>query len=183
MCTESRRSQGFTLVELIVFIVIVSVAVAGVLLAVNYSTAHSVDSLMRKQALAVAEAVLEEAMLKPYTWCDPDDPQAPTALSAAVGATGCTGTTTVESSGPETGEVRTNFDNVNDYHGLNTTVPIEGAGAAPYSAAVTVAATTLNDITVADNAALLITVTVNAPGGESVVLQGIRTRHSPNLLP
>lgn len=181
MCTEIRHSRGFTLVELIVFIVIVSVALVGVLLAVNHSTAHSADALVRKQALAVAEAILEETMLKPFTWCDPDDAQAATATAAVVGPTGCA--VTLEALNAEAGETRGTYDNVNDYNGLNTVDPIIGAaaGSAPNSAAVTVTPTALNGIPSA--AALLITVTVTAPGNETVVLQGFRTRHSPNLLP
>jgi MSHA pilin protein MshD len=175
-----RRQCGFTLIELVVFIVIVSVALAGVLTILNHTTRSSADPLIRKQALAVAEALLEEVMAKPFTWCDPDDAQAATAMSAVVGALGCA--VTVEALGAEAGEARDTFDNVNDYNGLPpTAVNIAGGGAAPYTAAVAVAATAFNGIAAAN--ALLITVTVNAPGGEVVQLQGIRTRHSPNLLP
>jgi MSHA pilin protein MshD len=136
--------------------------------------------MIRKQALAIAEALMEEVMLQPYTYCDPDDATAATATSAAVGAGGCT--TTAETIGPESGESRTSsttpFDNVNDYHGLSTTTNIAGGGAAKYTASVTVAATTLNTVT----DALLITVSVNS-GSETISLQGYRTRYSPNTLP
>jgi MSHA pilin protein MshD len=120
-------------------------------------------------------------MAKPFTWCDPDDTQAATALSAVVGPLGCVAT--LEVLGSEAGEVRDIFDNVNDYNALTTAVNIAGGGAAPYNAVVAVAATDLNGITAASANALLVTVTVNAPNGEAVQLQGVRTRHSPNLLP
>jgi MSHA pilin protein MshD len=45
---------------------------------------------------------------------------------------------------------------------------------------VSVVQTALNGIAATES--LLITVTVSSPG-ESVQLQGYRTRHSPNLLP
>lgn len=175
----NRCQRGFTLIELIVSIVIISVALVGVLTILNQTTSRSADPMIRKQALAVAEALLEEVMAKPFAWCDPDDAQAATAMSAVVGALGCA--VTVEALGSEAGEVRDIFDNVNDYNGLATAVNIAGGGAAPYNAVVAVAATAFNGIAAAN--ALLITVTVNAPGGEAVQLQGIRTRHSPNLLP
>lgn len=175
----NRLQRGFTLIELIVFIVIVSVGLAGVLTILNQTTSRSADPMIRKQALAVAEALLEEVMAKPFTWCDPDDAQAATALSAVVGPLGCFAT--LEALGSEAGEVRDIFDNVNDYNALTTAVNIAGGGAAPYNAVVAVAATEFNGIAAAN--ALLITVTVNAPGGEVIQLQGIRTRHSPNLLP
>ncbi|MDI6747884.1 MAG: prepilin-type N-terminal cleavage/methylation domain-containing protein [Rhodocyclaceae bacterium] len=178
-----NHQRGLTLIELIVFIVIVGVALAGVLTVLNHTTRHSADPMVRKQALAIAEAILEEVMLQPFTWCDPDDPQAATAgsytLCSAAAEFGL---------GPETGEARASatnpFDNVNDYHGLTTTTNISGGGAAPYAATVNVARTTLNGIGDATptSATLLITVTVTAPG-ETIELQGYRTRHSPNLLP
>lgn len=56
-----------SLIEVIVFIVIVSVALAGVLGSFNLATGTSADPLVRKQALAVAEAMLEEILGKDFT--------------------------------------------------------------------------------------------------------------------
>ena len=58
--------SGFTLVELIVSIVVIAVAVTGVLLAVQFSTRHSADPMIRQQAVAIADAYMEEIMLQPY---------------------------------------------------------------------------------------------------------------------
>jgi len=132
-----KLQSGVSLVELIVFIVIVSVAVAGVLTALNLATRASADPLVKKQALALAEALLEEIELMPFTYCDPNDPQAATATSATVGPTGCL--VKVEALGPEAAfsdpnppntayqsnnETRYStdspFDNVNDYNGYDT---------------------------------------------------------------
>lgn len=184
MCID-RRQRGLTLIELIMFIVIVGAALAGVLTVLNYTTQHSADPMIRKQALAIAEAILEEVMIQPFTWCDPDDPQAITATSNAEGANGCSSAATVEGLGAEGLEIRggapLSFDNVSDYNGLVADTNIAGGGAALYAATVAVAAEALNGIPAADS--LRITVTVAAPGGENIVLQGYRTRHSPNLLP
>lgn len=173
-----RRQHGLTLIELIVFIVIVGVALAGVLTVLNHTARHSADPVLRKQALTIAEAILEEVMMQPFTWCDPDD-------AGAVTATGYTSCTVSENNlAPEAGEARgsgaTPFDNVNDYHGLVTTTNVAGGGAAPYTASVTVTQDSLNGIPV--DASLLVTVSVSA-AGETIQLQGYRTRHSPNLLP
>lgn len=178
MCAErAMRQRGLTLVELIVFIVIVGVALAGVLTVLNHTTRHSADPLLRKQALTIAEALLEEVMLQPFTWCDPDDANAAT----ASGYAGCT--TAENNLTPEAGEARGSvipFDNVNDYNGLTTTTNIAGGGAANFAAHVTVAQSSLNGV--AADASLLITVAVTA-GGETIELQGYRTRYSPNTLP
>lgn len=176
MCAE-RRQHGLTLVELIVFIVIVGVALAGVLTVLNHTTRHSADPMLRKQALAIAEALLEEVTLQPFTWCDPDDANAAT-------ATGYAGCTVAENNlAAEAGEARasaTPLDNVNDYNGITTTTNIAGGGAAGYAATVSVAQSSLNGI--AADASLLITVSVTA-GGETIQLQAYRTRYSPSTLP
>ena len=193
---ERRKSRGLSLVELIVFIVIVGVAVAGVLGALNVSTRASADPVIQKQALAVAEAVLEEVQLMPFTYCDPDDLQAATALSAAVGATGCTAAASVENLGAEATppygpETRlgatTPYDNVNDYNGFSvgpgitdiTGAAITGLGA--YTATVSVASQALGAIPASDS--LLITVTVTGPGNTIATLHGYRVRYAPNALP
>lgn len=174
----SRRPRGLTLIELIVFIVIVSVALVGVLTVLNVTVQHSADPMVRKQALAIAEAVLEEVMLQPFTWCDPDDPLAATAQGYAC-------TVVQNAVAGKAGEARggvTPFDNVLDYNAEAINTNISGGGATLFAANVTVVPAALNDIAANTDAALLITVTV-AAGGENIQLQGYRTRHSPNLLP
>ena len=52
---HSIKQRGVSLVELIMFIVIVSVALAGILLVFNVTTKGSADPLVHKQALAAAE--------------------------------------------------------------------------------------------------------------------------------
>ncbi|OIR00976.1 hypothetical protein GALL_169400 [mine drainage metagenome] len=182
---QGRDQSGFTLIELIIFIVIVSVALTGVLTVLNITAKSSADPLLRKQALAIAEALLEEVMLQPFTYCDPDDASAATATSTA----GCS--TTVEAMGPDVNpngatETRASstdpFDNVNDYNGLSTTTNIAGGGPAKYTANISVTATDLGAITAASGNALLVSVSVNS-GTETIVLEGYRTRYSPNTLP
>jgi MSHA pilin protein MshD len=194
MSIRSRRhARGLSLVELIVSITVIAAGVAGILLVLNVAVRDSADPLLQKQALAIAESLLEEIQLMPFTYCDPDDAQAETATSATVGVTGCA--TTVEGIGPETGEARnpvgpqTPFDNVNDYHNFSMTgiVDIAGAalpGLAAYSASVTVAQQALAgppDVPAAES--LLITVTVTGPASTSVQVSGHRARFAPNLLP
>jgi len=186
MCTDpdtiraTNRDRGFSLIEAIVFIAVVSIGISGVLLAINTATGDSVDPLIRKQAVAIAESLLEEINAMPYTYCDPDDPLAATAPNPAA----CT---VAEAIGPEAGETRysnvTPFDNVNDYHGFNmspivdlTNTPI--AGLDTYTAAVTTTPAVLNGAT-----ALLVAVTVTGPRNTTVTMESYRTQYAPNAVP
>ena len=191
--TEPRLERGVTLVELIVFIVIVSTAVAGVLMTLDLANRSSTDPMIQKQALAIAEALLEEVQLQPFTYCDPDDANAATALSAA-GCTGGAGGANDEGKlalGPEAGETRTSattpFDNVSDYNGFSMGPGVTDftgaavAGLDAYSATVSVVNQALGAIAAADS--LLITVTVTAPANTTVVMHGYRVRYAPNALP
>lgn len=202
MCIGKRsRERGVTLIELIVFIVIVSVAVAGILTALNIANRSSTDPMIQKQALAIAEALLEEVQLQPFTYCDPDDPAAAEANSAA-NCTGGAGGANDENKlplGPETGETRTSataFDNVSDYNGfcmgpggspacaVATVSDLDGnsiPGLEAYRASVAVANQVLD--TIPDSDALRITVTVTGPANTTVVLHGYRVRYAPNALP
>lgn len=203
----SRVDQGgVSLVELVVFIVVVGIAVVGVLGAMRLTTAASADPMIQKQALAIAEALLEEVQLQPFTYCDPDDANAGTAAGAA-GCTGGAGGANDESRidppalpfpgglGPETGETRSSltapYDNVGDYNGYGANaVPgirdINGTAIpqlAGYTAQITVVQQGLGVIPVEE--AVLIRVTVDGPVGTNtqVVLDGYRVRYAPNALP
>lgn len=195
---EVRRERGMTLLELIMFIVVIGIAAAGVVGVIGYAARASTDPMIHKQALAIGEALLEEVQLMPFTYCDPDDPQAATAQSAVVGATGCSAGG-VEAIGAEVGapfglETRfsatTPFDNVNDYNGYTMAGgivdiagnPIPIPELASYTASVTVATQGLGGIGASE--ALLVTVTVTHPNlNPSIVLNGYRVRYAPNALP
>lgn len=178
--------RGLSLIELLMFIGIVSIALAALLRVFVQATAASADPMVRRQALAIAESLLEEAQLMPFTFCDSEDASVETATSATTGPTGCSGTP--ESSGPEAGETRSAlpaFDHVNDYHGLSMAGIRDLTGSAipgltGYSASVAVAAADLGSLTAASGDALRITVSVSGPGGTQVELVGYRSRHAPN---
>lgn len=200
MCTD-RRQRGVTLIELIVFIVIVSVGLAGILSVLNLTTRHSADPMIRKQMLAIAEGLMDEVAAQPFTWCDPDDRSAATATSATLDGTATDVTKcwdAVEAIGAEGGETRDGgvppfpppfFDNVNDYNGLaSITTGITGITGIVmplnYSAAITVAQDALGPggAVVPAPASLRMTVTVSF-GNENLIVEGYRTRYAPNALP
>lgn len=111
------RQRGLTIIELIMFMVIMGVAAAGIMQVLNMANTNSADPIRRKQAMLVAEAYMEEVQLASFTACDPADANASTATIAEVGGadtTRCATAAGVEQWGPETGNVRP-FDNINDY--------------------------------------------------------------------
>ena len=57
------RQRGVSLVELIMFIVIIGIALVSLLGLMNTLTRDSVDPMIRKQALAVAEAEADKKSL------------------------------------------------------------------------------------------------------------------------
>ena len=182
-----RSDAGLTLIELLMFIMVVGLALAAVLQVFALATKSSADPQVQRQALAIAESLLQEVQLQPFTFCDADDANVATATSATVGAGTLNCATQAESvMGPEAGETRSGvpqFDHVNDYHGFSMTgiTDMTGAavtGLADYSVSVTVAPAALGGVAAGD--ALRITVTVTGPGNTSVTLQGYRTRYAPN---
>lgn len=183
-CRQPARSRGLSLIEVVIFVVILGTGFAALLVVFNQVTTASVHPMVRKQALAIATSLMEEIQLRAFTYCDPDDAN----VFTAAGTGGCT---TVEAIGPEseTRYAEPRFDNVNDYQGFSMSGagmrdvannPISGLDA--YSVAVTVANIAGGELAdVADvNDALKIMVTVSGPAGVSVQLQGYRLRYAPN---
>ena len=196
--TPRCRHSGLTIIELIMFIVIVSVGIVGILAVLNVTVKSSADPMIRKNMLSIAEALLEEVKLMPFTYCDPTDPNASTATSTAACTANYVEELGVLISSAETGQTRisttTPFNNVNDYYvsgGLSLASPVSDIGGtysapAGYSATIQIVAEDLNDIVSttagATMEALRIAVTVNY-GSDSITLEGYRARHSPNFVP
>lgn len=180
---SSSRQLGLSLVEVVVFIVVLGIGMAGMAVIYNQLTLASVDPMVRKQAVAIANSLMEEIQLRPFTLCDPDDPNVFTAPTPPCG--------TPEGIGTEGAETRygpTLFDNVSDYNGFQMLGSIQDIGnnnipgLAGYEARVTIvnAGADFPGAVPAD-AALRITVRVqHPPSNVDVRLQGYRLRYAPN---
>lgn len=103
------RQRGFSLLELILYMVIVGVALAGVLSTFQLASRNSADPMLRKQALTVAEMMLEQILAKSFA-NDPLD------LDNTGGIYGCTPTTVVKCR-PNTVTDLANYNDVSDYDG------------------------------------------------------------------
>ena len=198
MYTERRpmRQHGLTLIELIMFIVIVSVGVIGILSVMNLTTGRSADPMIQKQALAIAESLLEEVELQPFTFCDPEDANAATATVAAVGANGCAAIATVQGLGATAGQTRyvdPRFNNVGDYgsgtsgttgftmNGIRDLTNTAIGGLENYNATVTLTEQAIGGVAAAD--VLRIDVRVTVPGNTDITLTGYRFRYAPRAVP
>lgn len=78
-----RRARGVTIIELIMAMVILGIAAAGIIGVFNLAGSSGADPLRRKQALMVAEALMEEIQQARFTMCDPADVNAATATTVA----------------------------------------------------------------------------------------------------
>lgn len=96
------RVYGFTLVEVVMYIAVVSIGVAGILSVMTYTARHSADPMIQQQALLIAESYMEEILLKRFT-----DPTA-SPVATQICPT------------PEVGG-RASYDNTCDYHNLSNT--------------------------------------------------------------
>ncbi len=214
MCIEqpgqmerSRRQDqlGVTLIELIMFIVIVSTALMGVLSVLNMTIKNSADPLVHKQMLAVAEGLLDEVEMMQYTVCDPSGTN--TNLLATTTA-GCSPGSVQQFGYPALGaSPRSNFNNVGNYcsnagPGATTCSLLTlGSASAPipdvsgstsstppgYWATIALTPENLWGITSNSTAltmnVLRITVTVYHSGtSDTIVLEGYRTRWTPTPL-
>jgi len=198
--TQLTKQLGVTLIELIVFIVIVSVAVVGVLKVLEITNRGSTDPMITKQAISIAESLLNEIEQQPFTYCDPDDLNASTATSAA-NCTGGIANGQNKNGGtlgpqPATENRYSNtdpFDNVSDYNGFNMpdancagiclagdNVPLPNLTG--YSATVTITRVgNISPFALDSDAVLKITVDVSGPANTSVKLTGYRVRYAPNI--
>jgi MSHA pilin protein MshD len=146
-----HQHRGFTLIELIIFIVVIGAGLAGILSVMNTVVKSSADPMLRKQAAVAAESILEEIMQKGYT--DPDPVGTPAETT------------------------RQTMDDVDDFKGLtaaqiNTLFTDLLTQVPGYSIAITVADAAL----FAGVNAKKITVTVSR-GSESVSLSSYRANY------
>ncbi|HRF12630.1 MAG TPA: hypothetical protein PLR37_10925, partial [Candidatus Accumulibacter phosphatis] len=65
--SHPSSQRGLTLIELILFIIIINVGIFGILTVMNSTTRASADPMLRKQAVAMAEAILEEVLSRNAT--------------------------------------------------------------------------------------------------------------------
>lgn len=193
MSIKRHAVRGFSLIEQILFIVIISVGVLGLLGVMNLSAnSQGADPLLQKQALAIAESLLAEIQRQPFSYCDPDDDnatqaQSPTDCTAGLSQDTLAGPTPAAES--RNGASGSEYDNVTDYarSGGLTLTDVSDAGNPPlvimagYQANIQLAwADSSFGLSSGSHAAVRIDVTVSN-GPANITLTGYRLRYAPQL--
>jgi MSHA pilin protein MshD len=155
VCRLPPANTGITLIELVVFIVIVSVALGALVSALGYYIRNSVDPVVQIRALECAQAKLDEIVARKF---DENSPTSgiPACGSAEIGAVPCAGIVADAA-----------YDDVGDFDGevdnsksnCTTTVSVVNAG---------------TDLGVANDQVRRITVTAVSPIGGNAMLTTYR---------
>jgi len=152
-----RQQSAFTLIEIIVTIIVIGISATALLSVFGNMIRGSADPVIQQQAATIAEAYMEEIMLRAF-----EDPQV------------------AETGAAEAGETRSNYDDVQDYNSLGTTQvrdqnnnPVAALSA--YGVIVVVTGDPLN--TVPAGAAMRVDVTVTHAAIGDILLSGYRTRY------
>jgi len=165
--TTRLKQTGVTLVELVISIVILSIALVAVINVFSLNVGRSADPLWQNKTLKLAQLYLDEILAKPY------DDATPLGGLPPVASPSCAGL------GAEGGESRATYDDVDDYNGVNDMPPVSLIGAldasyASYRVSVTV---TCDGTTVSASGnahAKKVLVQVTPPGESSVAFSAYK---------
>lgn len=153
--TGSPAQRGFTLVELVVFMVVVSLALSALLYVFNFSILHSVDPVARVKALEKTQALLDEILARRF---DENTPTGGFPACNSAGGSACAGIS-----------ADTGYDDVGDYHGysdtdagFSTSVTVQNAGA---------------EIGITASDGRRITVTTQMPDGRRITLSAYKVNY------
>jgi len=158
---KTKQFSGFTLLEVLITIVVLSIAATAIMGVYINLGKSSADPMIQQQATSIAEAYMEEILSKSFA-----DP------------------VVAETGGPEAGEVRSTFNDIQDYDGLTNAgarnqnnQPIVGLSA--YNVAVAVTGRVLTGVaaTIPATDSMRIDISVTHPAIGPVRLSGFRTNY------
>jgi MSHA pilin protein MshD len=149
----SFRQRGVSLIELMVFVVVVAIGLGALLSVFNQSVMQSVDPVIQTKALEKGQALMEEILTRKF---DENTPTGGVPACDSVDGVACLG---ISPDG--------DYDDIGDYHGFTDT---DDAGFT-VTAAVTAAGA---DLGIPATQARLIQLTVTAPAGKSVVISAYK---------
>lgn len=171
------RESGYSLIELVVFLVIMGIAVGAIALQFTQNVSHSHEPFIRQRALAVAGAYLDEIMDKRWNENTPvGGGCVDTASPTCSGGPAPTGIGSEEAS-------RSLYDDVDDYQGLSDSPPQDSQGnnmtgygsGFTVGVSVTQPAAAWNGINAND--VRRIQIDVQTPSGETISLTAYRINY------
>jgi MSHA pilin protein MshD len=118
---QSLKQTGISLIELIIFIVILSIALTGITLVYINTTRYGADPMVRIRSIELAQSTLEEVLLKAY---DDNTPIGGGCVQMSNAATTLCASGDAPASDPDAAgkplgaeeASRILFDDVDDYH-------------------------------------------------------------------
>ncbi len=147
-----RRQSGVTLLELVIFIVVVSIAMSSLMMVFNRNVVRSVDPVVRVQALEKAQALLAEIMARKF---DQNTPTGGIPACDTTAGTACAGIV------PDN-----RYDDVGDYHGYSRSFTHYTLNVAVVEAGV--------ELGLPQRQARRVTVSVLMPGDKTLVLSSYK---------
>ena len=175
-CFKIKNSNsGFTLIEIIITIVFISIVMVGVLSAYTSAMKTSADPLQQIRAVELGQSYMDEIFSKRF---DENTRQGgvPRCGSSDVGQVACT---TSGNFGPDAGETRSSFDDVDDFHNLNQPTLLDSlgnprSGYDNYQIQITVSYAGNELASIANNDAKRIEIIATTPKGDSYTLSAYR---------
>lgn len=167
--------RGFTLIELVMFIIIVGIALAAIGLQIQTSVQSSADPLLREKGIALANFYMDEILRKKW------NENTPTGGGCVqAGGIACAGGAAATAIGAEAGETRANYDDIDDYNDLPVAAaPSDQTGAAladfdgfTVTVEVNGGVTLHGSVSVADTREIIVTVTT--PLADTLSLRAYR---------
>lgn len=110
--SRAQHALGFTLVELVIGIMLFSIAMVTIVSVIMPQTKQAIDPLWQVRAVTLGQSLLSEVSSKAFD-------EESTISSGRQACNFLSSCTLSGSLGAEIGESRNNFDDIDDYHGLN----------------------------------------------------------------
>lgn len=161
-----KWQSGVTLVELIITIVVLGIAIAGVVGAFAVISGRSADPLNQTRAITLSQLYMDEILTRYY---DESTPVGGGKVAAVE--------VDCASAGPD-GEIRPTFDDADDYDGLADTPPKDSSGTSlsgygGFSVSVSVVCAG-SEVAAANEDAKRIDITVTDPSGQGWLFTAYR---------
>lgn len=106
------NKKGFTFIEVVMIIVVLGIIMPGIMMYFIQGVKNSADSQRRATAIFLAEGLMEE--IKSKRWDE----------VAVINAT-CSNASAI---GPDAGESRITYDDIDDFNGMNNAPPVNSQG-------------------------------------------------------